>query len=202
MSAEPFVMTGPDRLVQWVNPAFVEMCGYSLEELKGKSLGPILQGEKTDPVIAARMRQAVHEYPALSRTAGQLSQRRHAVYGSTSRSRRSWTMRARPSMSSRASANCRWRPEPSRRLKTRPDQTAQLHHPAPDSCLHCPERQVEPLRDLRLGEGTEKRQLDRFSLFVGKFLASPRARSHGARPRSRPKRNRGRRISRPPPTPA
>jgi PAS domain S-box-containing protein len=61
-SPEPFVMTGPDRLVQWVNPAFVEMCGYSLEELKGKSLGPILQGEKTDPVVAARMRRAVHDF--------------------------------------------------------------------------------------------------------------------------------------------
>jgi PAS domain S-box-containing protein len=55
-------MTGPDRLVQWVNPAFVEMCGYSLDELRGKSLGPILQGEKTDPVVAARMRRAVHEF--------------------------------------------------------------------------------------------------------------------------------------------
>ncbi len=62
ISAEPFVMTGPDRLVEWVNPAFVAMCGYSLEELKGKTLGPILQGEKTDPVVAARMRKAVHEY--------------------------------------------------------------------------------------------------------------------------------------------
>ncbi len=62
VSAEPFVMTGPDRLVQWVNPAFVEMCGYSLEELKGKSLGPILQGERTDPAAVARMRRAMHEY--------------------------------------------------------------------------------------------------------------------------------------------
>ncbi|MEO8045319.1 MAG: PAS domain-containing protein [Spartobacteria bacterium] len=61
-SSDAFVMTGPDRLVQWINPAFVAMCGYSLEELKGKSLGPILQGEKTDPVVAARMRKAVHEY--------------------------------------------------------------------------------------------------------------------------------------------
>jgi PAS domain S-box-containing protein len=57
-----FVMTGPDRLVQWVNPAFTEMCGYTLEELRGKSLGPILQGEDTDPVVAARMRSAVHEF--------------------------------------------------------------------------------------------------------------------------------------------
>ncbi len=62
VSVEPFVMTGPDRLVQWVNPAFVEMCGYSLEELKGKSLGPILQGERTDPAAVARMRRAMHEY--------------------------------------------------------------------------------------------------------------------------------------------
>ncbi len=62
VTSEAFVLTGPDRLVQWVNPAFSEMCGYSLEELRGKSLGPILQGEKTDPVVAARMRQAVHEF--------------------------------------------------------------------------------------------------------------------------------------------
>ncbi|MEO5716941.1 MAG: PAS domain-containing protein [Chthoniobacterales bacterium] len=62
VTREGFVMTGPDRLVQWVNPAFVEMCGYSLEELKGKSLGPILQGEKTDPAAVARMRRAMHEY--------------------------------------------------------------------------------------------------------------------------------------------
>ena len=55
-------MCGPDRLVQWVNPAFIEMCGYSLDELRGKSLGPILQGEKTDRETAARMRRAVHEY--------------------------------------------------------------------------------------------------------------------------------------------
>lgn len=60
--AEGFVMTGPDRLVQWVNPAFVEMCGYSLEELQGKRLGPILQGEKTDPAAVARMRRAMQEF--------------------------------------------------------------------------------------------------------------------------------------------
>ncbi len=55
-------MTGPDRLVQWVNPAFVAMCGYSLDELRGKKLGPILQGEKTDPAAVARMRHAMQEH--------------------------------------------------------------------------------------------------------------------------------------------
>ena len=65
---ESMVMCGPDRLVQWINPAFSEMCGYSLEELRGKNLGPILQGEQTDRETAARMRRAVHEHRPCSET--------------------------------------------------------------------------------------------------------------------------------------
>ena len=61
-SPEGMVMCGPDRLVQWINPAFSAMCGYTLEELRGKNLGPILQGPGTDRESAARMRTAVHEY--------------------------------------------------------------------------------------------------------------------------------------------
>ncbi len=59
---EGFVITGTDGLVLWVNSAFTEMCGYALEELCGRKLGPILQGEKTDTIVAERMRQAVHDY--------------------------------------------------------------------------------------------------------------------------------------------
>ena len=55
------VVCGSDHLVQWINPAFGEMCGYTIEELRGKNLGPILQGPGTDPDSAARMRHAVHE---------------------------------------------------------------------------------------------------------------------------------------------
>jgi len=58
---EGFVMTCGGGFVQWVNPAFTSMCGYSLEELRGKKLGPILQGEMTDRTVAERMRRAVHE---------------------------------------------------------------------------------------------------------------------------------------------
>ncbi len=58
-SPEGMVVSGPDGLVQWVNPAFSEMCGYGLDELRGKKLGPILHGEKTDRETAARMRDAV-----------------------------------------------------------------------------------------------------------------------------------------------
>lgn len=56
------VMSGPDRLVQWVNPAFSAMCGYTLEELRGKNLSPILQGAQTNRETAARMRRAVDEH--------------------------------------------------------------------------------------------------------------------------------------------
>jgi PAS domain S-box-containing protein len=62
MIAEGLVMSNLDGHVQWVNPAFSEMCGYTLEELKGKKLGPILQGPETDRETAERMRQAVHDY--------------------------------------------------------------------------------------------------------------------------------------------
>ncbi len=58
---EGMLMSGPDGLVQWVNPAFSAMCGYSLDELRGKNLGPILQGAQTNRETAERMRRAVHD---------------------------------------------------------------------------------------------------------------------------------------------
>ena len=61
-TAAGLVMTGPDGLVQWINPAFSAMCGYTIDELSGKKLGPILQGENTDRATVERMRRAVHEY--------------------------------------------------------------------------------------------------------------------------------------------
>lgn len=56
---EGFVVTDLDGLVQWVNPAFSDLCGYQIEEIRGRKLGPILQGPATDPAVAARMRAAV-----------------------------------------------------------------------------------------------------------------------------------------------
>ena len=60
--SEGMVASGPDGLVQWVNPAFSAMCGYTLDEVRGKKLGPILQGQGTDRETAARMRSAVQAY--------------------------------------------------------------------------------------------------------------------------------------------
>ncbi len=55
------VVAGPDGLVRWVNEEFTEMCGYTVDELRGKKLGPILQGELSDPQVAGSMRAAVNE---------------------------------------------------------------------------------------------------------------------------------------------
>ena len=60
--SEGLVVTGPDGFVQWVSPTFTAMCGYTLGELSGKKLGPILQGEKTDRAAAVRMREAVQAH--------------------------------------------------------------------------------------------------------------------------------------------
>src|SRR4030095_11245321 len=57
---EGFMLATPDGLVEWVNQAFIGMCGYTLEELKGRKLGTILHGKLTDKVVAARIQKAVH----------------------------------------------------------------------------------------------------------------------------------------------
>jgi PAS domain S-box-containing protein len=54
-----FVLTDENGLVEWVNPAFTAMCGFSLEELKGRKLGPLLRGELTDKAAIGRMRDAI-----------------------------------------------------------------------------------------------------------------------------------------------
>lgn len=56
---EALVVTGPDGLIEWVNPAFTAMCGYELAELKGRKPGALLQGPATDAATVARIREAV-----------------------------------------------------------------------------------------------------------------------------------------------
>lgn len=60
-SPEGRVLCGPDGCVEWVNGHFTAMCGHSLEELRGRKPGAILQGRDTDPASIDRMRRAVRE---------------------------------------------------------------------------------------------------------------------------------------------
>lgn len=54
--AEALVVANAGGLLEWVNPAFTQMCGYSLEELRGQKPGQILQGPRTDPAAVDRIR--------------------------------------------------------------------------------------------------------------------------------------------------
>ncbi len=53
------VATDPQGRVQWINPAFTSMCGYTLDDLRGRKPGELLQGPRTDPAAVRRIREAV-----------------------------------------------------------------------------------------------------------------------------------------------
>ncbi len=47
--------------VDWVNSAFTDLCGYTLEELRGRKPGHLLQGPATDVAVVERIRKAVRQ---------------------------------------------------------------------------------------------------------------------------------------------
>ncbi|AOS44438.1 Blue-light-activated protein [Lacunisphaera limnophila] len=56
---EALVVTDPAGRIEWVNPVFTAMCGYSIEELRGRKPGELLQGPDTEAAAVARIRAAV-----------------------------------------------------------------------------------------------------------------------------------------------
>ena len=57
--SEAVLFTDAAGLVQWINPALTLMCGFTLDELRGRKPGSMLQGKLTDPASVSRLRQAV-----------------------------------------------------------------------------------------------------------------------------------------------
>jgi PAS domain S-box-containing protein len=53
------VIADGQGIIQWVNPAFTRVTGYSLEEAIGKIPGRLLRGRKTDPEIAKTMGERI-----------------------------------------------------------------------------------------------------------------------------------------------
>ncbi len=51
------IITNANREIEWVNPGFTRISGYTLEEVKGKVPGRILQGKDTDPQTVQRIRE-------------------------------------------------------------------------------------------------------------------------------------------------
>jgi diguanylate cyclase (GGDEF)-like protein/PAS domain S-box-containing protein len=58
---DAIVITGVDGLIQWANPAFTRMTGYTLEEVLGVTPGRLLQGKETDPDTVIAIRQALRD---------------------------------------------------------------------------------------------------------------------------------------------
>lgn len=48
-----------DQRIQWVNDAFVRRTGYTLDEVRGKRVGPFVQFSETDQEVIARIRAAL-----------------------------------------------------------------------------------------------------------------------------------------------
>ncbi len=51
------IITNANQEIEWVNPGFTRISGYTLEEVKGKIPGRILQGKDTDPQTVQRIRE-------------------------------------------------------------------------------------------------------------------------------------------------
>lgn len=62
------VVTDARGLVEWVNPAFIGMCGHSLAELRGHKPGHVLQGPETDRAAVDRIRHALRARQACRET--------------------------------------------------------------------------------------------------------------------------------------
>jgi len=57
--SEAALFTDAAGLLQWANPAFTLMCGFTVDELRGRKPGSMLQGKLTDPAAVSRLRDAV-----------------------------------------------------------------------------------------------------------------------------------------------
>jgi len=53
------IITDARGCVEWINDGFTRLSGYTLEELRGKKPGAVLQGADSDPLVVARMSDAL-----------------------------------------------------------------------------------------------------------------------------------------------
>ncbi len=58
-SVNGIVITDPQQRIVFVNPAFERLTSYSLEELRGRCPGEVLQGPETDKETKRRIREAI-----------------------------------------------------------------------------------------------------------------------------------------------
>lgn len=59
-TSNPVIMQDKDRKVQWVNEAFTNLTGYTLEECQGKLIGEICDGPETDPNTVSYVQEKIN----------------------------------------------------------------------------------------------------------------------------------------------
>ncbi len=55
------VITDADGRVEWINEGFTRITGYTLDEMRGRKPGDVLQGEATDPATVVKMHEALQQ---------------------------------------------------------------------------------------------------------------------------------------------
>ena len=53
------ILTDAAGRIEWLDEGFVQLTGYSLDEVRGRTPGSVLQGPQTNPQVCAEMRQAI-----------------------------------------------------------------------------------------------------------------------------------------------
>jgi len=53
------IITDANERIEYVNPGFTKMTGYTFDEVKGKRPGDVLQGKLTDPETKRKIREAI-----------------------------------------------------------------------------------------------------------------------------------------------
>jgi len=59
-ASEMVVLTDVEGLIEWVNEPFIRTSGYTLQEMRGKKPGRLLQGPESDHAAIKMLRHAVH----------------------------------------------------------------------------------------------------------------------------------------------
>ena len=57
------ILTDAEGRAEWVNEGFTRLTGYTLDEVRGRKPGSLLQGAETDPAMVEYMRQRIRERP-------------------------------------------------------------------------------------------------------------------------------------------
>lgn len=61
IGGDAMVITDAHGLLHWANPEFTALCGHTLDDLRGRKPGHVLQGPDTDPAVVDRIRAAVRD---------------------------------------------------------------------------------------------------------------------------------------------